>query len=272
MNLFTFIDCHYGSDGDAKLERMLKEVQDINETFGPDSETALHVAARRHRLSAIKLLLTHGAEIDAENEHGKTAYVHALRRGFHEIADFLKAHGANTKLNQADQFACAVTCGNFAEAEQLLKEHPGIIRTGNPEEDRLLADLAGRGDSEPVKFLIVKGADLEARGLDDGTPLHQAAWFGQPGNVRLLVEAGAPLEIFDSVHTSSPLGWAVHGSRYSDDSEARRHHYIEIVHMLLESGAKLNYPGESENSTGYFNRLTEDAPDEIKEILIKARS
>ena len=42
-------------------------------------------------------------------------------------------------------------------------------------------------------------------------PLHQAAWFGQPDNARLLIEAGAPLDVFDSVHESSPLGWAAHG-------------------------------------------------------------
>lgn len=58
-------------------------------------------------------------------------------------------------------------------------------------EDRLFADVAGRDDSASVALLIHAGADLTSPGLDDGTPLHQAAWFGQPANTRLLIDAGA---------------------------------------------------------------------------------
>lgn len=267
MNLFTFIDCHYGPDGDTKLEHMLVETQDIDEAFGPDDETALHVAARRYRLSAIQILLRKGANINAKNQHGKSAYAHAIRRGFYEISNYLSKNGADTSLNSADQFACAVTKGNLLEAKEFLNECPGVICTGNPEEDRLLADMAGRNDLLPVKFLVEAGANLEARGIDDGTPLHVAAWFGQPMNAKCLIEAGAPLEIFDSVHASSPLGWAVHGSRYSGAAEERLKNYTEVISLLLKAGAKLKYPDEHIESLAYYNRLIEDAPKNIKKIL-----
>ena len=272
MNLFTFIDCHYGSDADVKLEHMLEETQDINETFGPASETGLHVATRRYRLPAVQILLQHGADIDAKNLHGKTAFAHAIRRGFYDVSDYLKQEGANTSLNEADQFACAITAGNLEEAKCLLEASPDIIRTGNPEEDRLLADMAGRNELAPVKFLVEAGADLEARGLDDGTPLHQAAWFGQPDNAQCLVEAGAPLEIFDTTHASSPLGWAVHGSRYSGAADERQAPYIKSITLLLKAGANLHYPNERADSLAYYNRLMEDASDAIKAILSQAKS
>ena len=39
----------------------------------------------RRRAQAIAILLDHGAEINAENGHGKTGYAHAARRGFADV-------------------------------------------------------------------------------------------------------------------------------------------------------------------------------------------
>ena len=115
--------------------------------------------------------------------------------------------------------------------------------------------------------MIQAGADLTTPGLDDGTPLHQAAWFGQPNNARLLIDAGAPLEVFDRVHQSSPLGWAVHGSRYSGGAAQRQDQYCELVKILLQAGSSLRYPDEPEGSKAYFARLIEDASPEVAATL-----
>ena len=156
--------------------------------------------------------------------------------------------------------------GLFDEAREILADHPDAARTGNPEEDRLLADLAGRNGSRAIALLIASGADLAAPGLDSGTPLHQAAWFGQPGNAQLLIEAGAPLDIFDTIHHSSPLGWAVHGSRYSGGADQRQDQYAALVSMLLTAGSSLSYPGEPE-SDAYYQRLLTDATPRVAAIL-----
>ena len=145
-----------------------------------------------------------------------------------------------------------------------------MARTGNPEEDRLLADMAGRFETEPVRFLIETGADLAAPGLDDGSPLHQAAWFGQPENARLLIEAGAPIDIFDSVHASSPIGWVTHGSRYSGGADEREEVYIELARLLVDAGCQLHYPGEPDDDA-YFRRLLADASPGVREVLEASR-
>lgn len=266
MTLHEMLDTQFGSVGDAMLRRMLAEGADPDATDGSLSETALHVATRRRRLSAVQILLDCGADIDARNGGGKTAYAHAVRRGFDEVADLLRGRGADTALNVPDRLAVAIVEGRLDEAREILQAHPGAVRTGNPEEDRLLADVAGRPDPRPVKLLIEAGADLTAPGLDSGAPLHQAAWFGQPQNARLLIDAGAPLDIFDSVHGSSPLGWAVHGSRYSGDAESRQDAYVELVRMLLEAGSSLCYPEKPEGD-GYLQRLRQDASPRVREVL-----
>jgi ankyrin repeat protein len=269
-NIHTFLDFDYGPDGDRILSEALQKGANPELRYGDFSETLLHVAARRYRTQACEILVRHGADIHAKTLGGKTAYAHCVRRGFNDLADRLVDLGANTSLNKADQFALAMVNRQYDLARQLLKENPEIVCTGNPEEDRLLADLAGRNDPAPVQFLIEAGADLHARALDDGTPLHQAAWFGQPQNARILIKAGASLDIFESVHRSSPIGWVTHGSRYSGSADEREEVYMELAEILLEAGGSLHYPSEPE-SDNYYQRLLQDATTGVKEILQRCR-
>jgi ankyrin repeat protein len=262
MTLHEFLDVNYGADGDTVLRQRLADGADPNARDAKTGETPLHVANRRRRKSAVTIQLDHGAAIYARTRHGKTAYAHAIRRGFGELVTLLGERGADTTLNEADRFAVAVVEGRLNEARTLLAKHPQVIRTGNPEEDRLLADMAGRNDSERVKFLLSAGADLSTPGLDDGTPLHQAAWFGQPANARLLIAAGAPLDSFEPVHGR------VHGARYSGGSEQAQEAYVELVRMLLAAGCSLCYP-DRPDSDAYLTRLLNDATPAIREVLHK---
>ena len=270
MNLHDFLDHDYPVDGDSILrDRLSDEDVDINAARGALEETPLHVAARRRRLGACQLLLKHGAKVNATNACGKTAYAHAVRRGFLEIADCLREHDADPSLAPADAFAVAVCAGLLDEARSMLAAQPTLARTGNPEEDRLLADMAGRGNTDVVAFLIEAGADLSAPGLDGGTSLHQAAWFGQPANARMLIDAGAPLDVFDPTHEASPIHWTAHGSRYSGDADKRQADYVEIAQLLLAAGCSLCYP-EDPDGRDYIDRMLRDASPAVGEIIREA--
>ena len=268
LTLHELLDCHFGENGDDVLREQLEAGEDPNAVSDHPTEMPIHVATRRRRKEAVAILLDHGAEIDALNGHGKTAYAHAIRRGFDEVAELLAERGANTHLNAADQFAVAIVNGNFEEARKIFADNPTVAKTGNPEEDRLLADVAGRNEIEPVRLLIEMGADLSCGALDGGTALHQTAWFGQPQNARLLIDAGAPLDDFNNDHTASPLHWAVHGSRYSGGAEERQEIYVELVEMLLAAGSSLHYPGDPD-SDDYKKRLMNDATPQVKDVLAK---
>ena len=273
MDLHTFLDFDYGPRGDETLRAQLEAGADPNSLAAPDThageaaENLLHVAVRRRRLGAMGILLEYGADIDALNAYQKTVFAHAARRGFTEISSALALAGANISLNEADHLAIALVDGRLDAAREILQKSPGLARTGNPGEDRILADLAGRPELEPVRILVEAGANLAAPALDDGTPLHQTAWFGEPVNARYLVEAGAPLDIFDRVHQSSPLGWAVHGSRYSGDADKRQAAYMEIVQLLLDAGSALEYPDKPSVQRTYYERLLEDATDQVRPLL-----
>ncbi len=266
MTLCHFLDWDYGRDGDQELRRKLQAGGDANERSEQSGEAAILVAARRRRANAIKVLLEFGADINALSTGGKTAYAHSIRRGFNEIADLLRQRGADTTLNNADRLAVLLTSGKLDDAAELIAADPEIVRTGNPEEDRLPADLAGRKASEPLELLIGAGADPNAPGLDGGTPLHQTAWFGQPHNAGLLLNAGARLDDFNNAHNGSALGWAAHGSRFSGDADTRGGDYVALVQLFLSAGAQLFYPGR-EGDDAYLKTLHADASEAVRALL-----
>ena len=64
--------------------------------------------------------------------------------------------------------------------------------------------------------------------------MHQAAWRGRVDAVRALLAAGAPVNVRDKTHGSSPIGWAGHGSANCRDADTD---YIAVIDLLLDAGA-----------------------------------
>ena len=66
-------------------------VYDIDAVCGSEGETALICAAKRDNgISAIKVLLDHGADKTIKDDNGKTAYDYAVENGNTELAEVLK--------------------------------------------------------------------------------------------------------------------------------------------------------------------------------------
>ena len=64
-----------------------------------------------------------------------------------------------------------------------------------------------------MRLLVSVGFDVNAIGRISA--LHEAAWSGDIGMVRLLLELGADPTLLDREHHATPLGWA----RYNQQHE-----------------------------------------------------
>lgn len=84
-------------NGDTeKVERLLKRGANI-EARDDNGQTALIHAARNGNTEIVGLLLKRGADTEAENDHGQTALMIATDLGEKEIADLLREFGAEQK-------------------------------------------------------------------------------------------------------------------------------------------------------------------------------
>lgn len=224
------------------VEHLLAEGADPDLPSGQHGERPLHVAVRRRRLEMVELLVRAGASVDAPTSGGMTAWRHALRREFPELGERLAALGADTTPTPADELALALLAEDLPAAQALLEAHPDLLRDAPPEELRLLPDLASKGRLKALAWLLDQGVDPTVRGLDGGTALHCAGWFGVPEAVALLVERGAPVHLRGDDHDSTPLAWVTHGSRFSGDAEARQDAYAACARTLLEGLAPFPEP------------------------------
>jgi uncharacterized protein len=201
-------------NGSAPLiQRLLDAGADANAT-DPGGETALMTATRTGAVAAMRLLIDRGAKVDArEPEFQQTALMIAVREDHAAAVELLIKAGASvdaqTRKGPTPNFVppCKGTgCGS---------EGVGINRGGLPDRGRRaevkggmtpLLYAARDGRLEPARLLVAAGAGLE---LGDGNgirPLLMAALNGQIAVARLLVERGANVNA-DDFWGRTPL-WA----------------------------------------------------------------
>ena len=88
---------HWASIGDdfkdgSAFRLLLEHGADVN-ARGHGSWTPLHVASFQKAPQVVRLLLQHGPDVEAKSDDGKTAFQFASERGHDEIVKLLREHG-----------------------------------------------------------------------------------------------------------------------------------------------------------------------------------
>jgi hypothetical protein len=85
----------------AEVKRLLEEGTDVNQTERRYiGRTALHMAAAKGNYDMVKLLLEHGATVDARDEGNNTPLLVAMLESQAEVAELLIDNGADIKIVQ----------------------------------------------------------------------------------------------------------------------------------------------------------------------------
>ncbi len=176
----------------------------------------------------------------------KTAHVVAREFGHEEIFRLLMDRSP-------DQLRLAVACevGDEPLVAELLARQPDLARTLAEPERRKLADAARDENIPAVRRMLHAGWPLDGRGDTGGTALHWAAWHGNTGLVRELLPRKPDLELRDSVHGGTPLGWALHGSE--NGWRCKTGDYAGTVKLLIQAGAEV--PEGTEGSAAVMEVL-----------------
>jgi hypothetical protein len=79
---------------DGSVTRLLLEHGAHINALNRNGRTALYMASRDGALEVVRLLLKHGADVDVKDNDGKTALQVAANRGYDEVVELLREHGA----------------------------------------------------------------------------------------------------------------------------------------------------------------------------------
>ncbi|XP_069677374.1 uncharacterized protein [Periplaneta americana] len=171
------------------------------------SATMLHVAAGRGYTKMIEFLLDSSADINAEDEIGRTPLSYARERDDNDTVKLLVKRGA--RINKSDKHKTTST--QIAPTSTHLK----------------ILELAETGDMKKVEILLDKGIDVNTRDNRAKTPILLAATHGHLQLVVMLLERGADINATDKTN-NTPILYAT-----------RQGHW-DIVKLLGKNGADIN--------------------------------
>src|SRR5450755_2020678 len=195
------------------LLRAGAEVDSLADLYGGQCTTmallvsSCHPAQAGVQVPLVETLLDFGAAIEGGGSgQWVSPLMTALAFGYLPAAEALAKRGA-----RVDNLAAGAGLGRLATARQFL------AASDAPGRHRALALAAQHGHVDIVRLLLDAGEDPNRYNPEGNhshsTPLHQAVVAGHDAVVRLLVERGARLDIKDTIHQGTPLGWAKYGGQ-----------------------------------------------------------
>jgi hypothetical protein len=216
---------------------LIEHGADPNLPWGADSESPLHVAARRWDVEMVELLLRHGADPHRRRSDGSTAHTLAELHGNRGVAARLLTLGARDELSPLERFVAACARGDRAAADAMLEARPVLRGELRPEHHLLLHRPAESGNAQVLETMLACGFDPDARDKDNVTPLHRAAMGGHPEATRVLLAGGADVNALDGMFAAPPLVWAVEGRGHAEPGTD----HVGVARVLIAAGSPLEW-------------------------------
>ena len=229
------------SGGNPELvELLISKGADVN-AKGQYDRVALHYANKK---GMAKILLAHGATVDAPTNFGETP-LHWAASGINgldkqvdlvEFADVLIANGAdvNRKAGEGRSYKTPLNYAaenNNLPVAKLLIAHGADVEGGGSSP---LSSAGVNGDFvEMAQVLVENGANVNARNSQGSTPLHPACSRGNKKVVKYLLSKGADANAKDENGTTPLYLAAGFGGRNGLDNS-------EIMEALLAHGADVS--------------------------------
>ncbi|CAG0903091.1 unnamed protein product, partial [Cyprideis torosa] len=274
-NEFKSTPLHQARSAGA-AELLIQKGAEVNtkNTFG---ETPLFFATWGNRHSVVEVLLAHGAdpnianhygtsplhqarsagtaelliakraEVNAQDERGKTPLFVATDWNRHSVVEVLLANGADPNIASEVERSPLHQAESAETAELLIQKGAEVNAKDRRGKTPLFVAIENNRHSV-VEVLLANGADPNIASEDERSPLHQAE---SAETAELLIQKGAEVNAQDE-RGKTPLFVATDWNRHS------------VVEVLLANGADPNIASEDERSP-----LHQAVSAETAELLIQ---
>jgi len=217
----------------AMIERLLKAGADPN-AVSTEGETALMTVARTGVVEAAKVLLDHGAKVDAREEwHGQTALMWAVDEQHPAMVKELIAHGADVN---------AVSNINKWERQKTAEPRDKWLPLGGLTP---LLFAARQGCIECEQILLEAGARIDTTDPDGISPVLIAIINGHYDAAAFLLNHGANPNLADdtgrtALFSAVDFNTMPVSNRPSPRVIENQMTSLDLIKLLLDKGANVN--------------------------------
>ena len=221
------------------VKRFLDQGVDVN-TKNPavntplERSTPLHLAAWRNAdVEVTKYLVSKGADVNAKDRFGYTPLYRAADAGSLDVVKYLvtvKNIDLNVKANTRQ------TALDAARTE----EKKAIIRAAGGTSGKDIFEASSKGTVNEVQYFLDQGIDVNSKDGNNDTPLHLAAWQNSDVEVtKYLVSKGADVNAKGSMVGMTPL---LNAARFNRNVDVVKHLVSQGADVNAKSGSSGNTP------------------------------
>ena len=218
-----------------------------------------------------RLLLSSGAEVDSQDDHGVTPISLAALNGSEAVTGMLLDAGADPNLPRSTGETAIMTAsrvGSIEVVRELLQHGADVNAVEKSRGQTALMWAIAENHSHVARLLLEAGANVSARTSHRFTALLFAAQQGNTEVARLLLDAGA------DINEAAPDGIGGNTNawrRYSEGTEAHGllvaidSRQEEMALFLLRHGADPNHSGAGR--TALHSAVQHEMPAVVKALL-----
>jgi ankyrin repeat protein len=237
---------------------IIEHPQDVNARRFGSEETPLLAALQERFVEFSRILLKHGADIEARDAGDWNPLEMGMTEEHVELTQVLLEHGVN--VNAQDKRRCSplywASSLGMPSVAQVLLIHGADVTAQNDDSETPLHRAQVK---EVAQILLKHGADANAVESWNRTPLHFASEYGRVSVVRVLLEHGVDANARDA-HNATPTHLAS-GSGWPGEEER-----LDVVRLLLQYGSDI-HALDNEGHTP-FMRAREKGNQRIMQLLL----
>ena len=223
---------------------------------------ALEAAATSNSLQIVKVLIAHGASVDAMDNYGYTALYLAAVNDHLDVVQYLVAHGADVNHVSRDKggdtvLGIAANNGHLDIVKYLVSAGANINLPDGKDGYTPLINATIQDKLDVVQYLMAQHAQVDATDNKHGyTALYLAAAHDNLDEVQYLVAHGADVNhVSRDKFGDTVLGIAAYNG------------HLDIVKYLVLAGANINLPDGKDGRTPLINATVQDKLDVVQYLV-----